>query len=236
MTFLFNEFLHKPIFNLLVFLYNAIPGSDFGVAIIVLTLMVRIVFWPFSIKAVSSQKKLSELQPRIKEIQDKFKHNKTVQAQAIMELYKKENINPMSGCLPLIVQIPVLLALYKALADGFDPAKLSNLYSFVANPQIINNISLGFLDLAVKSPMLAIIAGAAQFIQSKISVGFQTAVSKNAQSMGSSASMMNKQMLYFFPFMIIIIGWNLPAGLILYWIVTTAFSILEQLYIKRKRV
>ena len=234
MSFLFNEILYRPIFNLLVFLYNVLPGGDFGVAIIVLTIIIRLVFSPFSLKAITSQKKLSQLQPRIKEIQEKLKHDKAAQAQAVMELYKKEGVNPMSGCLPLLVQIPVLFALYKALANGFDPENLNRLYGFVFNPGVLNNISFGFFDLALTSHALAIISGIFQFIQAKMSLSFQKNTVKYSQSSGPDMNAINKQMLYFFPFMIIIIGWNLPAGLVLYWAVTTLFSIFEQMYINRK--
>ena len=234
MSFLFNEILYRPIFNLLVFLYNVLPGGDFGVAIIVLTIIIRLVFSPFSLKAITSQKKLSQLQPRIKEIQEKLKHDKAAQAQAVMELYKKEGVNPMSGCLPLLVQIPVLFALYKALANGFDPENLNRLYGFVFNPGVLNNISFGFFDLALKSHALAIISGIFQFIQAKMSLSFQKNTVKYSQSSGPDMNAINKQMLYFFPFMIIIIGWNLPAGLVLYWAVTTLFSIFEQMYINRR--
>lgn len=246
MSFLFNELLYRPIFNFLVFLYNTIPGNDFGIAIVLLTVIFRVLFMPFSIKAIVSQKKLAQVQPKIKEIQEKLKHDKSAQAKAVMELYKAEGVNPMSGCLPLIIQLPVLFALYRALINGFDPENLNTLYSFVFNPQIINNISLSFLDLAVKSPVLAIAAGVFQFIQTKMSLSFQRASSgkndtpdsnKGVQKkpdLSSNLMAMNKQMLYFFPIMIIIIAWNLPAGLVLYWVVATLFSVLEQMYIRRK--
>lgn len=240
MSFLFNEILYKPLFNFLVFIYNIIPGNDFGVAIIMLTLIIRLVFMPLSVKTIVSQKKLSQLQPKIKELQEKFKNDKAAQAQAVMEIYKKEGVNPMSGCLPLIIQIPVLFALYQALLNGFNPENLKDLYGFITNPGVINNTSLGFFDLASKNHILAIAAGAFQFVQAKISIGFQGQRAQNQSQQGGKASAgtfdigaMNKQMLYFFPVMIIIIAWNLPAGLVLYWAVTTIFSIFEQLYIKR---
>ena len=232
MTLLFNQILYQPLFNFLVYLYNVIPGNDFGVAIIVLTLIVRVIFTPFSIKMLVSQRRLSELQPKIKEIQEKFKHDKVAQSQAVMELYKKEGVNPMSGCLPLIIQLPLLFALYKALANGLNPENLGSLYSFIHNPGQINNIAFGFLDLAKKSPFLSIAAGAFQMIQSKISA--QQMPLKDGGNQAFNMAMMNKHMLYFFPIMIIIISWNLPAGLVLYWAVTTFFSIFEQLYIKKK--
>ncbi|PIR41366.1 MAG: hypothetical protein COV31_01560, partial [Candidatus Yanofskybacteria bacterium CG10_big_fil_rev_8_21_14_0_10_46_23] len=131
MSFLFNEVLYRPIFNALIFIHNFLPGDDFGLAIVVLTLIIRLIFTPFSIKAITSQRKMAAIQPKVKEIQEKFKHDKQLQAQKMMELYRIEKINPMSGCLPLIIQIPILFALYRAFLNGFNPENLKILYSFV---------------------------------------------------------------------------------------------------------
>ena len=234
MAVIFNEILYRPILNFLVFLYNYLPGNDFGVAIIILTILVRVIFMPLSIKALRSQKIMSQLQPKIKEIQQKYKNDKTAQAQATMLLYKENKANPVAGCLPLLVQIPVLFALYKAFADVFKPESLNLLYGFLIKPDVIKNISFGFLDLAKNSPALAVLAGVLQFFQSKISLSSQKgplATSGSAGSMQEAMSGMGRQMLYFFPFMIIIIGWKLPAVLVLYWAVTTLFSVFEQFYI-----
>lgn len=207
-------------------------------AIIVLTLLVRLIFMPLSVKALRSQKLMARLQPKIKELQMKHKDDKAAQAQAVMALYKENKVNPASGCLPLIVQLPVLFALYKAFANGFKPESLGLLYGFISNPDAINSISFGFFDLSKNSPILAVISGAFQFLHSKLSFAKQES-DKNldaGSSLKSSFDMgaMNKQMLYFFPIMIIIIGWKLPAGLVLYWAVTTLFSTFEQLYINKK--
>ena len=101
------------------------------------------------------------------------------------------------------------------------------LYGFVSNPGIINKISFGFIDVTSKIPLLAIFAGVAQFVQAWVTKTQSQGLSPNKEM-----AALNSQMLYFFPIMIIVIGWNLPAGLILYWITTTIFSVLEQLYIK----
>jgi len=228
---LYNTILFRPLFNLLVLIYKVIPGGDFGLAIIILTLIIRFIFVPLSIKSLISQKELSRLQPKMKELQEKYKNDKAALNQATMALYKEHGINPFSGCLPLLIQLPVLIALYSALRTGLRPDSLSALYSFVSHPATIKTISLGFLDLTQKSPVLAVLAGVLQWFQSKQAVAFQ-APAKNEQA--STAFQMNKQMLYFFPVMVIIIAWNLPTGLVLYWVTATIFSIFEQLYINKK--
>lgn len=231
---IFNEILYRPIFNLLVGIYNVIPGNDFGVAIVLLTVMVRLIFMPWSIKAMRSQKKLAELQPKIKMIQEKFKNDRAAQAQATMALYKENSINPISGCLPLLVQLPFLLALYQAFLNGFKPESLELLYGFVNRPEVINGVSLGFINLTSKNVFLVLIAAGLQFVQSKLALPAKSATATVPNS-GPDLMAMNRQMLYFFPIMIIIIGWNLPAGLVLYWAVTTLFSVFEQLWIKRRK-
>jgi len=227
---IFNEFFFQPVFNILVYIYNVIPGNDFGLAILVLTLFIRVIFFPLTVKSVLSQRGLAKLQPKIKEIQDKYKGNQQQIGAATMALYKEHKINPLSGCLPLLIQLPVLFALFKALDVAFEPDSLNMIYGFVGNPGIINNVSFGFLDLADKNRILAISAGALQWLQSKVT-------NKNqgpSQDKSSPTAMMTKQMLYFFPFMVIIISWNFQAGLVLYWVATTAFAIVEQLIIGKR--
>ncbi|OGN01274.1 MAG: hypothetical protein A3G51_01575 [Candidatus Yanofskybacteria bacterium RIFCSPLOWO2_12_FULL_43_11b] len=224
---LFNEILYRPLFNAVVFLYDILPGHDFGLAIIVLTTLIRIMFFPLSIRTVRSQKALNQLNPKIQEIKQKFKGDKSAQSAETMKLYKENNINPLAGCLPLLIQLPILIALYQAFIAGLKPENLNMLYGFVSNPGVVNKISFGFIDTTSKMPLLAILAGAAQFIQA-----WATKAQNQDSNPNKEMAALNSQMLYFFPVMIIIIGWNLPAGLVLYWITTTVFSILEQLYIK----
>jgi len=231
-TLLYNEILYRPLFNGLIFLYNVIPGHDFGIAIIVLTLISRVILYPLNQKAIKSQKALAELQPKIKEIQQKYKNEKEKQGQALMELYKVHKINPASGCLPFLVQFPVLIALFSVFRSGLDPEKLNGLYSFVSHPGAINNMFLGLINLAEKNYILAILAGALQFIQTKM----MTPKNPNAAKAGSSdfSSMMNKQMLYFFPILTTFIAASLPAGLGLYWVAMTAFGIAQQYFVMKK--
>lgn len=235
MSNIFNEIIYRPIFNFLVGIYNVIPGSDFGVAIVLLTVLVRLVFMPWSVKAIRSQKKLAELQPRIKALQEKFKNDRAAQAQATMALYKENHISPLAGCLPLLVQLPFLFALYRAFLNGFKPESLDLLYGFINRPETIHSISLGFMDLASKNIFLVLTAAGLQFVQSKLALPAKSAVTTASRpSSGPDLIAMNRQMLYFFPVMIIIIGWNLPAGLVLYWAVTTLFSVFEQIWIRRR--
>ena len=171
MEFLTNFFylaLYKPLFNALVLLYLHLPGRDFGVAVIVLTLLTRIIFYPLGAQALKSQKQLSELQPKIKEVQEKYKNDKAAQGKFLMELYQKEKINPLSGCLPLLIQLPILIALYQVFWKGLEAKEMANLYSFVPHPGSIEPTFLGIINLSAPSFPLAILAGILQFIQTKM--------------------------------------------------------------------
>jgi len=224
---IFNESLARPLFNLLVWVYNVVPGSDFGIAIIVVTVFLRILLYPLSDKALRAQKALQELQPKIKEIQKKYK-DKQEQGRVMMEFYKEHKVNPFSGCLPLLIQLPILIALYRVFLTGVRPESLDTLYSFIHNPGVLDTMFLGIVNLAEPSHALAILAGLSQFAQSKAT--FQG----SAMSSGSDFSkMMSKQMIYMMPLFMIFIAWNLPAGLALYWVVTMLFSLGQQMYVNK---
>ncbi|MAF20584.1 MAG: hypothetical protein CMI55_02795 [Parcubacteria group bacterium] len=230
---IFNQVLYLPLFNALIWLYNIIPGNDLGIAIIILTVLIRFIFYPLSRKAIRSQKVMSELQPKIKEIQKKCK-SKEEQMKQTMVLYKEHKINPVTGCLPILIQLPILLALYRVFFTGIsDPEKLNNLYSFVAQPESLNVIFLGLIDLSERSIFLALLAGFFQFVQSKMIMPKKSA-SQKQMKIGNIdfSSLMGQQMVYFMPLITIFIAWNLPAALPLYWVVVTVFGVVQQYFTK----
>src|SRR3989344_212001 len=221
--FLYNEILYKPLFNILMFFYNVIPGHDLGIAIIVLTVVIRLIFTPLSLKAQRSQKAMNALGPKIKEIKEKFKKDQVAQGSAIMQLYKENGVSPVAGCVPILIQLPILIALYQVFIAGLKPESLSMLYPFIQTPETINSSFLGLFNITTSNKFLALIAGGLQYLQSK-----QSAQMMSAGSAAPEMAALNKQMTYFFPILIVAIGWNLSAGLILYWVATTAYSIGEQ--------
>jgi YidC/Oxa1 family membrane protein insertase len=232
---LFNEALYRPLFNALVFLYNIIPGHDFGIAIILLTILIRIILFPLSQKSIKSRQALSVLQPEIKQIQKKYK-TKEEQSREMMKLYKEHKVNPFSGCLPLLIQLPVLIALYRVLINVLKPASLSVLYPFVKNPGIINPFFIGILDLSKASPILAILAGISQFFYSKITMKHSPSAPQLSPKKGSMdiQKTMGRQMLYFMPILTVVIAWSFPAGLPLYWVVSTLLGLGQEYYFFKK--
>jgi YidC/Oxa1 family membrane protein insertase len=226
----FYLILYKPLFNALVFLYDFLPGRDFGIAVIVLTVLIRLILYPTMIKSLKSQKKIKEIQPKLEEIKNKHKDDKEKQAKETMALYSKEKVNPFGGCLPLLVQLPILIALYRVFWHGFEPGQMANLYSFISNPGQINPYFLGFLDLSKTSFVLAILAGVVQFIQSK------NIISNTPGDKEDKAVQIGNQMAYFFPVFTIIILLRLPAAIGLYWITTALFTLIQQKIVYRSPI
>ena len=228
----FNTILYKPLLNGLILLYEYVPGHDFGVAVIILTLIIRFVLHPSSVRGVKSQRALTKLQPKIQEIQKEYKNDKSKQTKVLMELYQKEKINPFSGCLPMLLQLPVLIALYQVFLRGLNPESLSkSLYGFVNNPGLIDFSFLGIIVLTESNIFLALLAGVLQFYQLKIS----TNPKQSTKSEGSDFSKtMQSQMIYFFPLFTVYIVWQFGSIIGLYWIVSILFSIAEQYIVVKK--
>ncbi len=234
---LFHTVLYLPIFNLLVFLYDILPGADVGFAIIALTVLIKMMLWPFMSSSLRSQKALQELQPKIDALKEKHADNKEALAKAMMELYQTEKVNPLASCLPIIIQLPILIALYRVLLGGFGTETLNQLYPFIHNPEMINTVFLHTIDLSHKSTYLAILAGYFQFMQTRMLISRrppkQVAGKKGALDETMLASM-NKSMLMFMPVMTVVIGTNLPGGLTLYWVTVNIVSILQQQFVFSK--
>ena len=232
---LFYLIFYQPLLNVLILLYQYLPGQDFGVAIIFLTILIRILFYPLTSQTIKSQKALEDFQSKVREIQEKYKKNKEEQAKAMMEFYQKEKVNPFSGCLPLLIQLPILIALYQVFQKGLAIEEMTNLYSFVPQPTQINPFFLGILNLIQPNLVLAILAGIFQFLQTKMTIPKNSKTERKEIPMARFSQMMQKQMLYFFPFFTFLFLWRLPAAIALYWLVTTLLSIIQQYLIFKPR-
>lgn len=231
---IFHTLVYQPLYNILIGIYNFIPGGDFGVSIVIFTIILRFILVPVYKKQIESQKKLQELQPKIKEIQNKYKDDKEKQTKAVMEFYKENKTNPFSGCLPLVVQFIFLIAIYRILfniADAGFAVRAEELYGFIKNPGMINHIFLGIVNLTVPSWPLAVLAAASQFVQTKMLMkrkGEDKKQKENEPKQADFAQIMNKQMLYLGPALTLFIGLKFAAGLALYWLVSTLFMIAQQ--------
>lgn len=233
-NYLYQTIAYQPILNILVFLYNNV--ADLGIAIILLTLVIKLVLWPLSQKAIKSQKELQEIQPKVEELKKKYADNKAELGKATMDLYKEHKINPLSSCFPMLIQLPFLFAVFRVLRVGMTQ-DLALVYSFLPKPEHFSALSFGFIDLSKPSIYLAVLAGVAQFVQAKMMLAKKKKDNKPANSDNKEENMMeimNKQMVFIFPAMTIFFGLTLPGGLSLYWFMFTLFTVLQQYIVLKK--
>ncbi len=224
---LYQIIFYQPIFNALIWFYNVLPGHDIGVAIILVTFLVRLIMLPLTIGSLRSQRALQSLQPKMQELKERYKNEKEKLSKEMMQLYAREKVNPMSSCLPLIIQLPIFIALYQALIAGLKGQQFEILYSFIAHPESISAVAFGGIDLAGKNIFLAVLAGLTQFWQAKsLTHTRQPKISGGKDE--AMLSMMNKQMLYMMPVMTVVIGAGLPGGLALYWLASNLLTVLQQ--------
>lgn len=232
-----HDIFVQPLINLLMFFYSAIPGHDFGVAVILLTISVRLVLWPLQSQTLRNQKALNKVQPEVKNIQTKYKNDPAKMQKMVMELYKEKEVNPLSSCLPSLIQLPLLFALFYAIQpfgnkDFIDIANLNaglwnELYSWLKNFSFVKDALshsfspefLGIFDLTKPNWILALVAGLVQFVQSKMMMP--------KHDLDQTQKTMN-QMFYIFPVLTFVIGLSFPAALPLYWIVQSSMMMLQQ--------
>lgn len=234
MTSIFTTIFYQPVLNLLIFLYNITPFNDFGIAIILLTIIIKLIFWPLGSKAIKSQKALQDLQPKIDEIKTKYKDDKVASSKAIMDLYKDNKVNPFSSCLPLLIQLPFLWAVFRIFRTGVEN-NLDLVYPFISRPETINTITLGLMDLSTPNVYLAVLAGAAQFWQAKMVTTKKPVVKTPGAKDENMMAIMNKQMLFIMPAVTVFIGLSLPGGLALYWFVITLLTAIQQLVVFKSK-
>ncbi|MFA6594278.1 MAG: YidC/Oxa1 family membrane protein insertase [Candidatus Buchananbacteria bacterium] len=231
---IFNLICYQPLFNLLIFVYDIVPGHDIGWVIIILTLLIKLALYLPSRSTIKAQQALQELQPKIDEMKEKYKGDKERQAKEMMNLYKEHKINPLSSCLPLLIQLPFLIAIYQVFNAGLTNGSLSLIYPFITNPGHINSLAFGFIDMAKPQWILAILAGAAQFWQTSMMMAKRPAIKNKDSKDEDMSAIMSRQMTIMMPLMTVIIGWNLPSGLVFYWLLLTVFTSLQQLITKKK--
>jgi len=215
-------------------LYVYIPGHDLGLAIIALTLIIRLILYPSYVQTLRAQQQLKSIQPEIDRVKDLHKEDKSKQSQELMRVYKENKVNPLGSCLPMIIQLPILFALYRVFMVGLNTESLNLLYGWFPHvPTTVNNIFLSFtgvaalqIDLAAPNVYLAVIAGSAQLVQSWLMTKFNP-----IKQGGGTAKIITMQMMYLFPIITVLIGLSLPAALALYWVATTVFTVIQQIIV-----
>ncbi|MEI6843276.1 MAG: YidC/Oxa1 family membrane protein insertase [bacterium] len=231
---LFQILIFKPFYNGLVFLMGSLPFFDAGVIIIIFTIIVKIILLPLSIKASKAQIEMKSIEKDLNNIKEKYKDNKEEQSRKTIELYKEKNINPFSGFLILIIQLPIIIGLYQVfLKSGLPKINTAILYPFIMAPVAINMMFLNIINIADKNIILAIIAGITSYFQ------ISYASKNQPQNTGTGtqneiARAMTMQMKYFFPVLVIFISYSISSALSLYWITSNLFAVAQEIYIKKK--
>lgn len=226
MQTIWNTFIYEPVYNTLVFIAQHITAHDVGLAVIVATVVIRFILLPISKKSIISQYKMRMLEPKLQAIRDK-KLDKQEESKEQFALYKTEGINPFSGCLYMLIQLPILFALYFSFFRGINQP--DHLYSFLSTEGLQNTL-LGMIDITKPFPPLAILAGITQAIQAFLMPKPQTSGSGFQAQFAQSLSTQTK---YILPIIIIFISAKLASAVALYWVITNIFSITQELYFRK---
>ncbi|MBI5306049.1 membrane protein insertase YidC [Candidatus Wolfebacteria bacterium] len=229
---IFNNFFYYPLFNALIFLYNYIPGNDLGIVIIVLTILIRFALFPLFYKSAKDQAIMQRLAPKIKEIQKDFKEDRVKQGQAMMDLYREHKINPLSQFLIILVQLPVLIALYRVFLVGIKEIPEGIFYSFVSIPDNLSHSFFGIVDLSKSNLGVVLFAALAQYFQGKLSLAKSTENKKGKEL--TPAEIMGKQMVFIGPVLTIAFLGYLPSAVGLYWLTTSIFSVIQQILLNKQ--
>jgi YidC/Oxa1 family membrane protein insertase len=231
---------YQPIYNTLIYLTSIVPNHDFGIAIILLTIIIRTILLVPAHNAMKSQRRMQEVQPKLKKIQEKYKGNQEMIAKETMQLWKEHKVNPFGSCLPLLIQLPFLIAIFYVIQNGLTPNDTYLLYEPLKDFSLasINTNFLGILELTnLNFFVLPLIVGGLQFVQMKLAL-MRTQNQKKDDNQEkkpkSEMEMASLMMLYFMPVMIALFTASLPAGVGLYWSTSTLYGIAQQFFVNKQ--
>jgi YidC/Oxa1 family membrane protein insertase len=241
MSSLWNTIFYQPIYNILIFIINNVTFGDVGFAIILVTIIVKFILSPLTKKSIRSQILMKKMEPEIKQIKKDFP-NKEEQAKKTFDLYKKYGTNPFSGCLVVLIQLPVIFALYYVFLKGLS-LDTTSVYSFLSKPTSIHTNFLGLIEMGgnSKSLILALLAGGTQFLQGylaspiKPKTGDIEVISEDKKSsfQDDLSNSMQMNVKYILPVFIAFISWRISAAIALYFVISNIFTIVQEWYIRR---
>lgn len=233
----FHAVFYNPIYNALVALVAVIPGSDVGVAVILVTIVIRLILLPFSLSAARTQRAMKTLEPKIKELKETHKGNKEKEALSTLALYREAKVNPFASILMVFIQLPVLLALYWVFYyepfSTVDAINLTRLYSFTPIPAGVSLLFLGIISVAGKSMILAFLAGITQFYQAHLALSGTMKPSDAKGMQNDFQRIMGVQLKYVFPFIIAAISYTTSGAIALYFITTNIAGCFQEWYVYR---
>ncbi len=236
---LWHGLFFDPIYNLLIFVAGHVPHGDVGLAIIIFTVIMKVVLLPLSLKAAHAQHKMRLVEPELARLKEIHKDNKEVYAKKSMEAYKDAGVNPVSGLFLGLVQLPILFALFFAVSRG-GGVKLpmvngALLYSFVSNPGTLSMLFLGLFDIAAKSAPLAVLAGLTQLVQAQLALPPVAEKTSDAPNFKEDlARSMQIQMKYMMPFVIGVVAYTTSAAIALYFVISNIMAIVQELIVNSR--
>jgi len=224
----FHAIIYNPLYNGLIFLVNIIPTHDVGLAVVALTVVVRFVVYPLSKRAVQSQLAMKKITPEVEELKKKYKKNSPEQTKAVFALYKERDIHPFAGAGLMLVQLPVLIALFWIFATGGLPTVDTQLlYSFIPRPETVNMLFVGLIDMGAKHNIpLAVLTALTQLAYSRLSMGPRAGKTAIEESLSSDmAKSFDLQARYVLPAIIGFVAYSVVAAAPLYYVTSNLFMI-----------
>lgn len=233
MSNFFHLIISTPLYNGLILLMDLLPFFDAGVIIVIFTIIIKIIILPLSIKASRSQLEMKTAEKDLALIKEKYKDNKEEQSKKQFEYYKEKGINPFAGIFILIIQLPILIGLYRVfLKSGLPVINTALLYSFVSAPTDVNMMFIHLVNISQKSLVLAVIAGITTYLQ--ISLASAPTTTNEAATQSDLQKAMAMQMKYFFPILMTFIAYTISSAVALYLITSNIFAIVQEMYIRKK--
>lgn len=238
---IWHTIFFDPIYNGLVFFIDVVPGGDVGIAIILITIIVKVLLLPLSIKVARTQKIQRELEPKLKEIKEKFKNKREELARATMDVYKEAGLNPFASILLAFIQLPIIIALYLSVYRGggipLPEINTDLLYTFIPTPETVNMLFVDLIDMAGKSLPLAFLAGITQYVHSHISLPKPEPRKSDAEPnlKEDFARSMQAQMRYVMPLLIFFVAYTISAAIALYFTVSNLVAIAQEFVVRKHR-
>jgi len=231
----FNTLVFNPLYNGLVFLIDVVPYADVGIAVILLTIVVKIILFPLAQKVAYMQVNMRVLTPKIDALKEQYKDDKQEQTIQMMALYKEHNVRPFLSILVVFIQLPIILGLYWVFYRGGLPdIQLDLLYSFIPIPDMVNMQFLGIVDMGGRSFVLAALAGITQFIHSFYALPKPKPRGENPTMKDDLAHSFHLQMKYVMPIIVAVISYTISAAIALYWVTSNIFAIGQELFVLQK--
>ena len=234
-SYIWHTIFFDPIYNTLIFFVDTIRLHDVGLEVIATVIVVKVILLPIALKASRTNQLMKKVQPEIKAIQDKYKGKREELALHLMEVYKREKLNPFSPLLILIIQIPVLFALYFSVTSLPD-IKSELLYTFVPSPETINMLFLGTIAMDARHMGLALLAGITMHLLARVTLPPKTEKKEGEKPdfMQDMQDSMRTMMLYVMPVVIVVFGYTFAAVISLYFTISNLTSIVQELYVRKK--